>query len=222
VCAVVGASSGIGAALGETLASEGARVVGFARRFAQEARQPERPGDRYEAKLDVRDREAVAAAFAALPELELLLLAMGGGSFASFEELAPDDLRDMFETHVVGTLHCCQAALPGMIRRGRGRIVSIGSLTQRQSFAECAGYAAAKAAQSALLRDFSSEYRARGVAVTQVIAGAVHTPLWHGREGFHSADMLRPQEFARALVPALRPSAAVVDEIAITPPKGVL
>ena len=217
---VTGASSGIGAAIATALAGEGAAVIGLARRFPPDAARPPAPGELLAVACDVTDERQVGQVFAAVGPIDVLVLAAGAGRFAPLLETTAADLRALVDVHVVGTLHCCRAAVPGMLARGGGHLLSIGSTAETQAFAGNAAYAASKAAQSTLLRVLAEEVRPGGVRVTRVTVGAVDTAIWDSRPGFDRSRMLAPADVAaRVIDHLLRPQG---EELAILPPAGHL
>ncbi|HTM22522.1 MAG TPA: SDR family oxidoreductase [Kofleriaceae bacterium] len=219
--AVTGASSGIGAAIAAALAAEGAAVLALARRFPPAAARPPVPGELLAIPCDVTDEARVAEIFAAAGSIDLLILAAGTGTFAPLADTTPAALRALLEVHAVGTLHCLRAALPGMRGRGRGHIIGIGSTAEHQTFADNAAYAAAKSAQSSLLRVLTEEVRPAGLHVTRVTLGAVDTPIWNDRPGFDRSRMMAPAQVAAAVVD-LAADAAPPDALDLLPATGHL
>jgi NADP-dependent 3-hydroxy acid dehydrogenase YdfG len=222
VVVVTGASSGIGAATAADLASRGATVVGFARRFEVASVGELAAGAVAKVQLDVTDEAAVAARFAEVGRVDALVCNAGGGVFAAIEELSLDDVRSMFEAHVAGTLLCCRAALPAMRDAGVGHVVVIGSTSATTSFKHNAGYAAAKAGQRAVAGVLREEARADGVRVTYAVVGAVDTPIWDGRDGFDRGAMMSAADVAGVIADVIGRDGVAVDEIEIVPPGGSL
>lgn len=222
VVVVTGASSGIGRALAAELAQRGAAVVGFARRFERDAIGEISAGTVVEARLDVTDAGAVAARFGEIGHIDALVCNAGGGVFASVDDIAIEDVRAMFEAHVVGTLLCCRAALPALRAGGGGHIVVVGSTSATTAFVDNAGYAAAKAGQRAVAGVLREEARAAEVRVTYAVVGAVDTPIWDARDGFDRAAMMRAEDVAAAITDVIGRDGVSVDEIVIAPPGGAL
>ncbi len=216
-CVVTGASSGVGKAIAAELAARGAAVLGVARRLAGAAAIPP-PGQVGETGCDVTDDAAVAALFAGLDRVDLLVCAAGGGVFGPAAGARAGELRAMLEAHVTGTFLCVRAALAPMA--AGGRVVVIGSTATRFTFSDSALYTAAKSGQDALARALAQELRPRGIYVTRVHLGAVDTPLWDGRPGFDRAAMLTPAAAARAIVDCVAHPDTVADELLLRPPTG--
>lgn len=221
--AVTGASSGIGRAVCAALAADGARVIGFARRFAQESlgTMPA-SGEIAEIALDVTRESDVRARFGELAALDALILSHGDGTFAPVASARAEDLRAMLDSHVVGSFLCARAAGELMRTRGHGHVIAIASVAAERAFPECAGYTAAKAGQLGLMRVFAEEVRPQNIRVTNVLLGAVDTPIWDGREGFDRSKMMPAPKVAELLCDLLRRPELSVDTITVVPPGGNL
>jgi len=174
---VTGASSGFGAAVVRRFAAAGDRVVATARRrdrleaLAAELGPSVLPVDR-----DVRDRVAVEAAVAALPDevaaVDVLVnnagLALG---LAPAHEADLDQWGEMVATNCTGLLHCTRALLPGMVARGRGHVVNLGSIAGTYPYPGGNVYGATKAFVHQLSRNLRSDLHGTGVRVTCVEPG---------------------------------------------------
>jgi len=223
VAAVTGASSGIGEAIARALAAEGAAVVAWARRFPPRSFvSAPVPGRVHEVALDVTDEAQVAARFAELPMIDILVCAAGVGTFAPLASTDVADLRAMLDTHVVGTFLCCREALRRMKERRTGHIVNIASVAAQRAFTDCSAYTAAKAGQVGLTRVLAEEARPYDVRVTALLPGATDTPIWDDRPGFDRTRMMRPEHVASVVVELLCRPEIAIEELAITPPSGSL
>ncbi len=223
VIAVTGASSGIGLSVAETLAHHGAAVVGFARRFIAKriTRSPEAEAI-LEVALDVTDEKAVRERFEELGQLDALVLSHGGASFGSASLIEGDELRELLETHVVGSASCVREGLKLMRPNGKGNVIFVGSIATRRAFAGAAAYTAAKMGQLGFARVLTEELRTSGIRVTSLLAGAVDTPIWDDRPGFDRSRMLVPADIAGLVVSVLRRPQMALDEIVVGPPDGAL
>ena len=159
---VTGATAGFGAAIARRFVREGARVIAAGRRGDRlEALKAELGERLLPVALDVRDRRAVEWAFAELPAqfaaVDVLVnnagLALGLG-LAQEAEL--DDWEAMVDTNVKGLMYCTRAALPGMVGRGRGHVVNMGSVAAEHPYPGGNVYGATKA----FVRQFSLNLRA--------------------------------------------------------------
>ena len=218
---VTGGSSGIGAACAQALAGEGAAVLATGRRFAGTSPTPGL-GEVGRAHLDVTDEAEVAARFAELPELDIVVCSAGVGTFGPLINAGAADLRAMLDVHVVGTMLCAREALRRMQPRRKGHIVAIGSHAAHRAFTDCSGYTAAKAGQLGLVRVLAEEARPYDVRVTNLLAGATDTPIWDDRPGFDRTKMLQPADVASFVVAIVARPGISVEEVLLTPPAGAL
>jgi NAD(P)-dependent dehydrogenase (short-subunit alcohol dehydrogenase family) len=219
---VTGGSSGIGAACAAALAREGAAVLACGRRFPAGPASVPALGEVATARLDVTDEAEVQRRFAELPELDLVVLSAGVGTFAPIANASVADLRAMLEVHVVGTLLCAREAIRRMMPRRRGHVVVIGSHAAHRAFTDCGGYTAAKAGQLGLTRVLAEEARPYDIRVTALLPGATDTPIWDDRPGFDRAKMMKPEDVAGFLVAIVARPGISVEEVIVTPPAGAL
>jgi NAD(P)-dependent dehydrogenase (short-subunit alcohol dehydrogenase family) len=219
---VTGGSSGIGAACAAALAAEGAAVVATGRRFAPGRIRLPGPGEVVQAHLDVTDEAEVAARFAELPELDVVVCSAGVGTFGPLVNAGVADLRAMLEVHIVGTMLCAREALRRMQPRRTGHIVAIGSHVAHRAFTDCSGYTAAKAGQLGLVKVLAEEARPYDVRVTALLPGATDTPIWDDRPGFDRAKMMQPADVASFLIAIVVRPGISVEEVTLTPPAGAL
>lgn len=159
---ISGASSGFGAAIARRFARDGARLVISGRRVERlEALAAELGVSTHCLPLDVRDRAAVEAAVATLPAdfaaIDLLVnnagLALG---LAPAHEASLDQWEQMVDTNVKGLMYLTRAILPGMVQRGRGHVINIGSTAGEWPYPGANVYGATKA----FVRQFSLNLRA--------------------------------------------------------------
>ena len=209
---VTGGSSGIGAAIADALANEGAAVIATGRRFTAVALSKPEFGAVQKIKLDVTDEAGVRALIQAMPELDILVCSAGTGTFGPIVNAQTAMLREMLDTHIVGTFLCAR----------KGHIVAIASVAANKAFTDCSGYTAAKAGQLGLVRVLAEEARPYDVRVTSVLPGATDTPIWDDRPGFDRSKMLKPEDVAGFVVSIIARPAIAVEEVSITPPGGAL
>ncbi len=151
---ITGASAGIGAACARAFSRAGARLVLAARRrdrleaLAREL-ESEYETDSYLLELDVRDRRAVERAVASLPpawqEIDVLVNNAGlGRGLEKLQDGDPDDWDEMIDTNIRGLLYMTRTVVPGMVERGRGHVVNIGSTAGHEVYPGGAVYCATK------------------------------------------------------------------------------
>jgi 3-hydroxy acid dehydrogenase/malonic semialdehyde reductase len=186
---VTGATSGIGAACAERLIRDGHRVVAAGRRGDRLEDLAERLGPRlHPVTLDVTDRPAVTRMLAGLPaEFAGLDVLINSAGMALGLEPAPraslDDWDRMIETNCRALVALTRLVLPGMIARGRGHVVNIGSVAGSYPYPGGNVYGATKA----FVRQFSlavrSDLLGTPVRVTNVEPGMVETEFSETRFG---------------------------------------
>lgn len=178
-CLVTGASSGIGEACALRLARAG-RLVYAGVRTAGDA-----PPGTTEVLLDVTDADSIAVAAARVERLDGLVNNAGISVAVPLEALPLAQLRNQLEVNVVGQLAVTQAFLPHL-RRSRGRIVNIGSISGRSALPFLGAYAASKFALEAFTDSLRVELAPWGIWVAIVEPGTIATPIW--RKGAALAD----------------------------------
>lgn len=178
---VTGASSGIGRACAEAFAAEGSRLVLAARRHDRlEDLAAVLPVPTHPLELDVRDRSAVDAVISGLPAewaaVDVLVNNAGlAAGFAPLQDNDPGDWDRMIDTNVTGLLNVTHAVLPGMLARGRGHIINIGSIAGREAYPNGAVYSASKAAVDRITTGLRMDVVGSGVKVSVIQPGLVET-----------------------------------------------
>lgn len=169
---VVGASSGIGAAIVRRGADRGARVAAAGRRTDALARVVADHDGAHAVPFDVRDeasvRAGVAAAVTALGGLDAVVYAAAVSPLVGLADATDDDWHDVLDTNVVGCARTAVAAAPHLIDAG-GRLVVLSSKAVRQPFADLGLYSTSKAALDGLIRCLPVELP--GLRVTRVVVG---------------------------------------------------
>ena len=199
VALVTGGGRGIGANVARELAAAGMEVVVAARSRDQVEAVAEETGGRA-LELDVTSRESVERAFAEAGPVDLLVANAGTGNRGTAWELDPDDWWNVFEVNVRGVHLCCRAAIPGMLERGRGRIVIVGSGSAYLPGATETGYTASKAAACRYGETLANALRDR-IPVFVISPGLVRTAMTEGN--FADDAPWTPPECAPRLVRAL-------------------
>jgi NADP-dependent 3-hydroxy acid dehydrogenase YdfG len=165
--------------------------------------------------LDVRDGAAVRQALESR-EVDVVINNAGVGVMKPFVELEPDEWQLMMDVNVNALYHVTRAVLPGMIQRGRGHVVIIGSLAGTSGFAGGTCYAATKFAVTGFAESLLLEVRDAGVKVSVVMPGSVATTF--SRSGRDQSWKLMADDVASAVEFVLDSSPhALVDRIQLRP-----
>ncbi len=174
---ITGCSTGIGRAAAERLAAAGHTVYATARKLEAVA-DLEAKGCRTLA-LDVTDEASMEAAVTRIDEeaggVDALVNNAGYSQSGAVETLAMDALRRQFETNVFGLVRMTQLVLPGMRRRGFGRVVNISSMGANFTFPGGGAYHATKYAVEALSDALRFEVEGFGIDVVVIQPGAIRT-----------------------------------------------
>jgi NAD(P)-dependent dehydrogenase (short-subunit alcohol dehydrogenase family) len=196
---VTGGGRGIGENIARELAAAGMDVAVSGRTAEQVEEVAAAIGGRALVG-DVSRREDVERWFAELGEVDLLVANAGGGNRGVSWELDPDEWWQVFEVNVLGVHLCCSAVIPGMLERGRGRIVIVGSGASYLPGATETGYTASKAAVCRYGETLANALRDR-IPVFVISPGLVRTAMTDGH--FPDDAPWTPPECAPQLVRAL-------------------
>lgn len=230
---VTGATSGFGEATARRFAAEGWRVIITGRRRERlDALQRELEGlhgtleghdAAYALRFDVRDRTAVENALATLPpdwgNIEVLVNNAGlAAGMDTFQEGDMEDWERMIDTNVKGLLYVTRAVVPGMIERGVGHIINIGSTAGKEVYPKGNVYCASKHAVDALTKGLRQDLLPHGIKVTQVAPGLAETEFSVVR--FHG-DAERARQVYQGLEPLHAEDIAELVHYAATLPRHV-
>jgi serine 3-dehydrogenase len=237
VVLVTGASSGIGLACAETFAREGARLILTARRkerldaLAQDLKK-KHGTETLTIQLDVRSQPAVEKAIQTLPsgwqDIEVLVNNAGlSRGLDKLHEGKLDDWEEMIDTNVKGLLYVSRAVIPGMVARGRGTIINLGSIAGHEVYTGGNVYCASKHAVDALTRGLRHDLVDTPIRVCTVDPGLVETEFsivrFRGNEQraksvYQNVTPLTPADVADAvLYCAMAPPHVQIAEIIILP-----
>jgi serine 3-dehydrogenase len=182
--------------------------------------------------LDVRDQPAVAAAVAGLPPewAAIDVLVNNAGLSRGLDKLHEGllaDWEEMIDTNVKGLLYVSRAVLPGMVARGRGHVINIGSIAGHDIYPGGSVYCATKFAVNAISRGLRMDLVATPVRVSTVDPGMVETEFsqvrFHGDEEraakvYQGISPLTPDDVAEAvLFCATRPPHVSIAEMIVMP-----
>ena len=234
---ITGASSGIGEGTAQAFAAQGAKILMCARRDDRLEKLAQTLEFDYGVavhyfRLDVRDEEAVEKAVAGLaPEWRAIeILVNNAGLSRGLDKLPQgllDDWEEMIDTNVKGLLNVSRAVIPGMIERGRGHIVNIGSIAGHEIYPGGNVYCATKFAVNAISRGLRMDLSGTPLRVSTVDPGMVETEFSLVRfrgdgekagKVYQGLKALSPDDVAAAVVfCATRPPHVNISEIIVMP-----
>lgn len=209
---VTGSTSGIGRAIAELFAREGARVVITGRdaergeAVVQDIRSL--GGEALFVAADLTQEEdavrLVERARAAYGPVDVLVNNAGAVFAGTIPETDLATWNRIFHTNVTSAYLMCRLVLPEMVERGAGSIVNIGSEVAMKGVPKRAAYAAAKAAIIGLTRALAADHSPQGVRVNCICPGTIETPLVRGLiESSPDPEQVRQQMLARRFLPFL-------------------
>src|SRR5579871_3190767 len=234
---VTGASAGIGRATALAFAAEGARMLLAARRagklaeVASECLKQGAPAV-HSIDLDVRDHRAVQNAIDSLPPewAEIDILVYNAGLSRGLDKIYTGSIEDwdeMIDTNVKGLLYVTRAVVPGMVVRGRGHVVNLGSTAGELAYPNGAVYCGSKAAERLINDGLRQDLLGTPVRVTSVDPGMVETDFskvrFRGDEEraakvYQNITPLTPEDVADAIVwAASRPAHVNIAHVLMTP-----
>ncbi|OCQ98416.1 NAD(P)-dependent oxidoreductase [Nostoc sp. MBR 210] len=182
---ITGASSGIGTACAKVFAGAGAKLILAARRLERLQQLADNLNQEFGTathllQLDVRDRPAVESVINDLPAewSNIDILINNAGLSRSLDKLHEGNFQDweeMIDTNIKGLLYLTRYVVPGMVSRGRGHVVNLGSIAGHQTYPGGNVYCATKAAVKAISEGLKQDLLGTPVRVTSVDPGMVET-----------------------------------------------
>ena len=188
VAIVTGSSRGIGRAIAESMAAQGATVVinyvnGEAKAREVQAAIESAGGKAEIAQFDVADSEATEAAIGEIAkrhgQLDILVANAGISIDGLLMRLKDEDLERLFQVNVRGSIACARSVLRPMIRAKKGRIIFLSSVIGEMGNAGQTAYAATKAALLGVTKSVAREYASRNITVNAVTPGFIDTDMTH-------------------------------------------
>ncbi len=229
---ITGASKGIGRAIAERLAQDGAKLALMARSaeaLRECAAQCREMGAEAEPFVcDVSDAAAVENQFAKALEwlggVHLLINNAGLGYFGSVEELTVAEFDEMVGTNLRGVFLCSRAVVPRMKADGGGVIVNIASIAGKAGFLGGAGYAGSKFGVMGMPESMGLDLRPHNIRVAAVCPGSVNAPDFRRERSSQIAadNMIQAKDVAEAVAYiATQPERIFIREleIRVTKPK---
>ena len=234
---ITGASSGIGASCAQVFAQAGANLILTARRIdrlealAQQLRE-EFGISVHPVQLDVRDRDRVESVFQSLPpewtEIEILINNAGlSRGMEKLHEGSIEDWEEMIDANLKGLLYVSRAIVPGLVSRGKGHIVNIGSIAGRHAYPGGNVYCASKAGVRAISQGLKLDLLGTPIRVSEIDPGLVETEFsvvrFHGDEEraktvYDGLTPLTPDDVADVVFfCTTRPARVNISEVLLVP-----
>lgn len=182
---ITGTSSGFGRILTERLLARGDRVAATLRRpEALDDLRAEHGARLWVARLDVTDADAVRRvadrAFDDLGTIDVVVNNAGFGVFAAVEEASDEQVREVIDTNLLGSIHVIRAVLPHLRAQGRGRIVQVSTAGGQTTYPNFSYYHASKWGIEGFCETVAAEIAPLGIGLTIVEPGATPTGFGAG------------------------------------------
>lgn len=234
VALITGASAGIGAATAKVLRERDARVVCAARDKDRLDRMVADLGRGAVAlELDVTNPASTGSLIERLPEdvrdVDILIASAGHevGGQQRFDQGDVEDWARIIDTNVTGMVRVCHAVIPGMLARGRGHVVTLGSTAGLRAYAGSSIYNATKFGVRAFTEALRKDYKDSDLRITEILPGLTRTEFAarrfrdeaKGRAYYESfPGALEADDIARAIVYALdQPAHVTVAQMVVVP-----
>ena len=205
---ITGGSRGIGAAAVELFAAKGDRVYFLYEKNHEAANAVAEKTGATAICCDVADGKAVKAAFARIPEVDVLICNAGTMWFGLLSMMEEDQWDRLFDVNVKGIYHCVNAAMPSFLRRHAGSIITVSSMWGQVGASCEVAYSATKGAVIALTKALAKELGPSGVRVNCIAPGVILTDMCANVDPEVLAEMAeeapvgrngRPEDVAKAM-----------------------
>jgi NAD(P)-dependent dehydrogenase (short-subunit alcohol dehydrogenase family) len=210
---VTGAGSGIGRAIAERFAAEGAIVyavdasLAAAETVADGIRAT--GGKASAVGCDVSQTEAMQAVFAALPRLDILVNNAGIAHIGTVESTTPADLDRLYAVNIKGVYHGLHFGVPRLLEQGGGVVLNLASIASHLGLPDRFGYSMTKGAVLSMTLSVARDYVGRGIRCNCICPARVHTPFvdgflaknYPGREAEMFAKLAAAQPIGRMGTP---------------------
>jgi 3-oxoacyl-[acyl-carrier protein] reductase len=228
---ITGASSGIGRAAAIEFAKTGAKVFASGRRAAELERiNTELDSDKISVEVfpcnvaSSTNVDQTVKKILANSKIDCLINNAGITSFKLAEENSINEINDIINTNLLGSIYAIKAVLPQMISNRSGTIISILSVVTKKTFTKSSVYAASKMGLLGYTNSLREEVRKHNIKVINVMPGATATAMWSkDMRSEYSERMMTSEDIARVLVWAfLQKENLVTEELLLRPIEGDL
>ena len=186
---ITGGSRGIGAAAVALFTQKGHTVYFLYANNEDAARTVAEKTGATAICCDVSDGASVRAAFARIPDVDILICNAGISRYGLMSMLPEEDWDRLFDVNVKGIYHCVNAAMPFFLRKQRGCIITVSSMWGRVGASCEAAYSATKGAVIALTKALAKELGPSGIRVNCVAPGVILTDMCAGFDEETLADL---------------------------------
>ncbi|MCM0605841.1 MAG: SDR family oxidoreductase [Xanthomonadaceae bacterium] len=167
--------------------------------------------------------DVIAECVSKFKRIDLLVNNAGVGRFGNFLELTGADLDFTINTNIRGLFHLTQSAYKVMKTQKYGHMIFVTSVAAETPFEQSAIYCMSKFAQKGLIEVLRINARKDGIRITNIMPGAVETPMWGAVTPEMQEKMMKPQDIGSAIIHAyLQPKRTSVEEIVLRPVGGDL
>ena len=228
---ITGGSSGIGKAAAKEFARTGSRVFVSARRTRElEKLNEELEKEKLSAVIfpcnvaSSVNVDQTIKKIIALQQIDCVINNAGITSFKAAEDNSVQEINDIINTNLLGSIYTIRFLLPYFIKQGRGTIINILSSAAKKIFTNSSVYTASKMGLLGYTNVLREEVRKYNIRVINILPGATETPMWSSEiRKLNSERMMSSEDIARLLVWVyLQEGNIVPEEITIKPVEGDL
>ncbi len=228
---ITGASSGIGKSTALEFASVGCNVFVSARRVSELERLKSEAGDDgkniFVLPCNVASSINVEQTFKKIKagnKIDCLVNNAGITSFKLAEENSINEIKDVINSNLLGSIFTIKSVLPHFIKNGGGTIINVLSVVVNKIFEKSTVYTASKLGLLGYARALREEVREHNIKVINIIPGVTETPIWSAEmRKEHGEQMMSPESLARIIVSSfLQKDNLVTEEIVLRPISGDL
>ncbi len=228
---ITGASSGIGKSAAIEFTKIGANVFASSRRVHEleklnvELDEKQNPIEIFPCNIaSSQNVEQVVKKITIKNRIDCLINNAGITSFKLAEENSVNEINEIINVNLLGSIYAIKSVLPHMIKNGGGTIINIISVVTKKTFTHSTAYSASKWGLLGYTNSLREEVRRYNIKVINVLPGATETPIWSNEIRTNNSDrMMSSEDIARVLVWAfLQKGNLVTEEIVLRPIQGDL